>query len=1084
MPANNLHPASFYLSRLQDLPAAYLRAVNQLKSEVSSHRLMMLPITDICARMQLDAANMSCRSFTAQSQEIYAGLGRLLEHFGLKLAPFTAPVGMAPDQEVVLTMRPNLHNDEDISYVQSLLKSGRELRNRDMVFVSRMQEKLADYNILLRVMEGLSAFSRRELNVKQLTYLNELIHNLLLPIEGANYLKACYTFLCRYPAFKIDFGAAQYLLKPLEKAEQQQLIVRYLAEIAAREPVRMNFDPHFPMFEDLNANYLKLAPAHARLYEPAEGELSDRAAEPRARSIVKKAQQTHKAAQLLALRVQKGTWSGSAGDSEAFSLIQTIAAHLRADSSLTLPEIAAVSADLKQEINLLALCPHADKLCFSYLNGRAPSRLENSLSIITGDAYEKQLYPYFIFSDGETVDLPLNDIAQHHFFREPFTASPSAFITRSDYQVFIDYAALLTYHYLLLRPLLSGYDKICTCIFNDICSCFTDCTLKCSPDLPTVCTLFYILYREKLPKQQPMPELVLDTLARQPVLLAFYAKDLLGRSNLQLKGLDPQELEVVGLYIYTIISIANPLANAAHFDFKNRQVRSLFLPLLSRLCLSMEQERGAPLFTYAADNDQHKCYYEVNFLDCSHLFESTLFNSFMRLLPTAMIKSRSADGQLPLIALKYDKGYTELLTKIAEHQEISDFLHSAKGQVHPRILQALTSASDHVALLNSLFDKKKPMDLDTVLSRFWLPPKYSSKPIFDFILRKANVYCLPDDPLLFRSLSAASPQMFCMDGLSALSVKEDREFKKILICGQLSLHLFWSACKSISVLSAAMRQIVDLLKLPDKNQRSFALQYYQLFLRMLDANHQLPLGGIKRYYRSQLTKTQFQTGIERLKTLVRMALSGGTQAAQFKKFEKLFTALSLNRRELFALTRPDKPKTPDFAHLDQSLIKSKLQESSEVLDVIGQIKQDADGEEELSAGAPETEAQTVTAAKEAAQPALGPDGPAPAACEPAAEDEGSAQNPGDKAAALCALLDLNALDLLKSIKSQRCEIMDLNEFSGLCLSARFMSCPVAVEMLNDFAYAHFDEPIFDLAPEENSVYISQDLIAQLLPDEQ
>ena len=57
--------------------------------------------------------------------------------------------------------------------------------------------------------------------------------------------------------------------------------------------------------------------------------------------------------------------------------------------------------------------------------------------------------------------------------------------------------------------------------------------------------------------------------------------------------------------------------------------------------------------------------------------------------------------------------------------------------------------------------------------------------------------------------------------------------------------------------------------------------------------------------------------------------------------------------------------------------------------------------------------------------------------------------------------------------------MDLNEFQGLCLSLKFMSMDVAVEEVNDFCYDTFDEPLFDLAPEENQVYITTSLLMQI-----
>ena len=57
--------------------------------------------------------------------------------------------------------------------------------------------------------------------------------------------------------------------------------------------------------------------------------------------------------------------------------------------------------------------------------------------------------------------------------------------------------------------------------------------------------------------------------------------------------------------------------------------------------------------------------------------------------------------------------------------------------------------------------------------------------------------------------------------------------------------------------------------------------------------------------------------------------------------------------------------------------------------------------------------------------------------------------------------------------------MDLKEFEGLCLSAKFMSADAAVEILNDWSFEIFDEPIFELVPEEHSVYITKALFINI-----
>ena len=57
--------------------------------------------------------------------------------------------------------------------------------------------------------------------------------------------------------------------------------------------------------------------------------------------------------------------------------------------------------------------------------------------------------------------------------------------------------------------------------------------------------------------------------------------------------------------------------------------------------------------------------------------------------------------------------------------------------------------------------------------------------------------------------------------------------------------------------------------------------------------------------------------------------------------------------------------------------------------------------------------------------------------------------------------------------------MDLDEFNGLCLSAKYMSKDVAIEEINDYCYEEFDEPLLDVDYEGNTVYITLDILNQM-----
>jgi hypothetical protein len=132
----------------------------------------------------------------------------------------------------------------------------------------------------------------------------------------------------------------------------------------------------------------------------------------------------------------------------------------------------------------------------------------------------------------------------------------------------------------------------------------------------------------------------------------------------------------------------------------------------------------------------------------------------------------------------------------------------------------------------------------------------------------------------------------------------------------------------------------------------------------------------------------------------------------------------------------------DTKNLDSSLIDSKLKESAQIQDVITQIRID---EGTLEKEAPEQSEEIKTEISDT----------------PNSDIRYSSEN---------------ARKLIEAIKSMEAEVIDINEFKGLCLSLKFMSSDAAIEEINDWSYENFDEPLLDYAPEENCIYISTDLI--------
>ena len=157
---------------------------------------------------------------------------------------------------------------------------------------------------------------------------------------------------------------------------------------------------------------------------------------------------------------------------------------------------------------------------------------------------------------------------------------------------------------------------------------------------------------------------------------------------------------------------------------------------------------------------------------------------------------------------------------------------------------------------------------------------------------------------------------------------------------------------------------------------------------------------------------------------------------------------------------------PIFSNLDSNLIKSKLKESAQLQDVIAKIKDENSTDDKFAA---KESLENVNKMENAE------------ACPSAFSAHKDTQNNKQEAKAETKVpLPSDAVyKLLHAIYTENTEIMDLNEFQGLCLSLKFMSMNVAVEEVNDWSYENFDEPLFDLAPEENQVYITVSLLSEI-----
>ena len=180
----------------------------------------------------------------------------------------------------------------------------------------------------------------------------------------------------------------------------------------------------------------------------------------------------------------------------------------------------------------------------------------------------------------------------------------------------------------------------------------------------------------------------------------------------------------------------------------------------------------------------------------------------------------------------------------------------------------------------------------------------------------------------------------------------------------------------------------------------------------------------------------------------------------FKSTLKQNSSTNASRHENKTSTQHSffKPVQFNVEKLDTSLIESKLKESSEIQSFISQLREDENGivEEDLN-----LDAQDVNENQDQKDH-----------LDDCASTESNTQNGIEYPSE-------NSHKLLQAIKAQNCEIMDLNEFAGLCKSMKFMSQDAAIEEVNDWAYENFDAPILDVSYEENCIYLTTEILEKL-----
>ena len=238
--------AKYYLSRTNDLPYFMVDNLKELKQQINQTRYIYTTPRDLIQRLELETDLVD---FSNNTSSVYLDLNTLLETYGMKLVPGFIPCDIKFDDRIQVTIKPNLNNDEDFSYVQELIKSKRVPTQKDASYIARMSTKIANYNIMLRVFESLHVISKTIDSHLRLE-LDNILNSLSLPKEGYNYLKTCYSFACLNLNYKCDYQNQNLCFKQLDNKNHLRFI-SIMAKLAIYNGENFSVDREFPYYDTL-----------------------------------------------------------------------------------------------------------------------------------------------------------------------------------------------------------------------------------------------------------------------------------------------------------------------------------------------------------------------------------------------------------------------------------------------------------------------------------------------------------------------------------------------------------------------------------------------------------------------------------------------------------------------------------------------------------------------------------------------------------------------------------------------------------------------------------------------------------------
>ena len=1061
---------TYYLTHQNDvLPHLFTFEIKSLQALASSKGLIPLTLKELCAKLFIDAKTYN--------KEFYADLIKLLSCYNLAPVPFYIPSTIDENTQIYIVQKPNLYNDKDCAVVKAL-KEQNQIAKRDLPKLKYALYKIQNYNILLRVFEALHTVCKTKLNVYLRARLDNIINDMPLPAEGAIFIRRCFTFAAEITSYPCDFNDEKYCLSRLND-EQHSQFINIMALLAASLPYYVKIDANYPFREELKNAYLKLKPNALELktLEEINCQIPENVSSRKNRFKIFNFTQYYsdldsdkdvnddvkaKPTNLASSHDKNEQASFTKGIDEFYRLNRQIILNTKQfykeniNSAPTI-ELSALKNGFISKENLTLFIKNKDLISL------IPN--PNHISVLPIGKTNKFLAQSSSLKDVEHFDaLVFNPSPDEDRFKIRELLNEKLKIDSNE--TLCNYALNFSSFYLLvLKPLFSGYSKE---DYQELeINLLNSFNLQLNDEsslYPQSLALSYLLFRFNANDKDYLNEDFVLSFIYCPELLSLLCHKVLKSYDNNFDSL-PEHLKDL-FYIAPTLKYLNKNLKLFHPDYYVELVKFLYKYL----------KQNAQNGTFKEDL-KYTLDISIKDNDCQSLKNSLLKHGFLHHASLAEIGKIFAN--LLFNEIKDNKKLissvsTQSINRFFKKREklFADLLKDPNNKIYSAIRRLLIneeSFNDLGIIANWLNYAKTP---HKALSAIFTKDRYNIKELEELtekILVKGNFICFPaiTDYSNKNRFVFSTPFNHSTCVLTVLKPKPNRfspKFIEKIRALQCAYHLICCVNFSVSA-NDDIDKILSCTNFNSAQERTLAKTYLKTFknyLKLYNPNPQIDLKALKLFYKNSDSIVNSPDFYEILLHYAQKELLRYRFSPFFThKLQLILDAVKIDTKTV--LSSNENKETNDFNHLNKAIIDSKLQESVQVREVIGQIK--AQNEENTDEGFLTDDASDKVKTNDAIANEKNTE---PTAATVSEVDVASTDQ-----------IDKDLLHLIKGVHSQQRDLMDIKEFEGLCLSSGFMSLDAAVEIANEYGYDNFDEPLFDLAPEENCVYITEDLLTRI-----